>query len=177
MANLEAAKRYAQAALSLAQEADAVAQWRADLDDVARVLSESDVALSFADGRVPLSERLALVERVLDVQPLVLNLAKLLVAKGRSLDARAVADAFGRLADRQEGIVHAEVTTAVDLAPDQVAAIERRLSESIGGRVTARATTDPSLIGGVVARVGDRLVDGSVRTRLKRLRRELEGTR
>ncbi len=177
MANEQAAKRYAQAALSLAIEANAVAQWRADLNDIAAVLSDSAAAPVLADGRVALEQRLALVERLLDLQPLTLNLAKLLVAKGRSLDAGEVAAAFGRLADAQEGIVHAEVTTAVDLAPAQVAGIEQRLSERLGQRVQAVATTDPAVIGGIIVRVGDHLVDGSLRTRLKQLRRDLAGAR
>ena len=84
MANEQAAKRYAQAAMSLALEANAVAQWRADLDDVATVLAESDAADVLANGKLPLDQRLAMVGRVLDVQVLAVNLAKLLVAKCRS---------------------------------------------------------------------------------------------
>ncbi|MCK6565146.1 MAG: F0F1 ATP synthase subunit delta [Dehalococcoidia bacterium] len=145
MANEQAAKRYAQAVMSLALEANALAAWRADLDDIASVLAESDAAPLLADGRIALETRLALLDRVLEVQPLALNLAKLLVSKGRSLDARTVAVAFNRMADAVEGIAHAE--------------------------------TDPAIIGGVVVKVGDHLVDGSVRTRLKQLRRELEGVR
>ncbi|MBE7517777.1 MAG: ATP synthase F1 subunit delta [Thermoflexaceae bacterium] len=177
MANEQAAKRYAQAAMSLALEANALAAWRSDLNDLAAVLAESDAAPLLADGRVALATRLAFVERVLDVQPLALNLAKLLVSKGRSLDARTVADAFNRMADAVEGIAHAQITTAVDLAPEQAAAIEQKLSEGLGKKVIVRANTDPAIIGGVVVKVGDHLVDGSVRTRLKQLRRELEGVR
>lgn len=177
MANEQAAKRYAQAAMSLALEANALPQWRADLSDVAAVLAESAAAPVLANGRIGLADRLAMVDRMLDVQPLVLNLARLLVSKGRSADAREVSDAFNRMADAVERIVHAEVTTAVDLPRDQVVAIEKRLSEALGQNVVAKASTDPSIIGGIVVKVGDHLVDGSVRMRLKQLRRELEGAR
>jgi len=177
MANEQAAKRWAQAAMSLAVEANALAQWRADLEEIAAVLAESDAAGVLSDGKVPVDRRVAMVDRVLDVQPLAMNLAKLLVTKGRSRDAREVADAFNQLANAVEGIAHAEVTTAVDLPAGQVAAIEQRLSSSLGKKVVAKATTDPSIIGGIVVQVGDHLVDGSVRTRLKQLRRELEGAR
>jgi F-type H+-transporting ATPase subunit delta len=177
MADEQAARRYAQAVLDLAVEADSIAVWRADLEDVARVLTDSDAAPVFADSRLPVEQRQAMLERVLDVQPLSLNLARLLVARGRSLDARAVAEWFNRMADEREGIAHATVTTAVDLTPEQLQGIERRLSEGLGQRVVIQATTDPAIIGGIVMRVGDRLIDGSVRTRLKQLRRELEGAR
>jgi F-type H+-transporting ATPase subunit delta len=177
VADLQAAKRYAQAAFGIALESGTIASWRADLGDIAAVLAESNAAGVFGDGRIPLGQRLAMVERALDVQPLALNLAKLLVSKGRSADARAVAEAFGRMADEQEGIVHASITAAVDLSPQQVAGIEQRLSSSLGKKVQVTSAVDPGIVGGLVVRVGDRMVDGSVRTRLKRLRRELEGAR
>jgi F-type H+-transporting ATPase subunit delta len=176
MADVAAAKRYAQAAFELARETGGdLARWRSDLDDIASVLTESGAAPILADRRVAVDRRLAMLDRVLVVQPLALNLARLLVTKGRAPDARAVANAFGRLADEAEGVAQAEVTTAVDLTADQVRAIEQRLSAAVGRRVTARASVDPRIIGGVIVRVGDKLVDGSIRTRLRRLRQGLAG--
>ena len=178
MADVQAAKRYASAAFELATEAgttDSIAHWRADLADVATVLTSSDAATLLADGRVPLEDRLKMVERILDIQPLALNLAKLLISKGRTRDAGAVADAFNRMADDQAGIAHATVTTAVALTEEQRRGIEQQLSTRLGKTVRAVALVDPALIGGIIVRVGDKLVDGSVRTRLRMLRRELEG--
>jgi F-type H+-transporting ATPase subunit delta len=177
MAELEAAKRYAQAAFDIALEANAIEAWRADLGDIAQVLSESNASALLADQRVPVDRRLAMVDRTLDVQPLALNLAKLLVSKGRSLDARWVAEAFNRMADTQQDIVHARITTAVDLSAEELNGIRQQLSQRLGKTVIAEAVVDPAIIGGLVVQVGDRLVDGSVSTRLKSLRRELEGAR
>jgi F-type H+-transporting ATPase subunit delta len=177
MADVAAAKRYAQAAFEIASEEGAIARWRGELDDIAAVLTDSQLAPMFADSRVPLDRRLSGVERALDISPKALNLAKLLVQKGRSLDARAVANAFGRMADAAEGIAHAQVTTAVPLSADQLQAISARLSSQLGKDVRTTGAVDPSILGGIVVKVGDRLVDGSVKTRLKRLRRELEGAR
>ncbi len=177
MADVQAARRYAQAAFGIARDTGTIASWRSELNDVATVLTESGLAPILSDARVPIEQRLSMVERTLDVSPLVLNLAKLLVAKGRAAEGRAVADAFGRLADDHEGIAHAEVTTAVELAPAQLDAIAQQIGQSLGKQVRVTGTVDPGIVGGVVVRVGDKLVDGSVRTRLKRLRRELEGAR
>ncbi len=177
MADVQAAKRYAQAAFAIARDGNAIAAWRSELNDIAEVLSESGLAPVLADPKVAIEQRLSLVERTLDISPLALNLAKLLVQKGRSLDARSVADAFGRMADEHEGIAHAEVTTAVELSAGKLAEIEKQLSTQVGKTVKATSKVDPSILGGVVVRVGDQLVDGSVKTRLKRLRRELEGAR
>ncbi len=177
MADPQAGKRYAQAAFDIASRDGTVAQWRSDLDDIAQVLSESAAAPVLLDPKIPLDRKLAVVERALDIQPLAKNLAKVLVQKGRAADARSVATAFGRMADEAEGIAHAEVASAVDLTPEQLADIERKLSQSMGKRVRATASVDPSLMGGIIVKVGDRLVDGSIRSRLKQLKRELSGTR
>jgi F-type H+-transporting ATPase subunit delta len=175
MADRQAAKRYAQAAFAIARDGDAVAQWRADLDDVAAVLADSDAAGWFAAPRVPVADRQAALERALEVGPLALNLARLLIAKGRTLEAREIADAYNRLADEHEGLAQAEITTAVPLQPDQVAAMEQRLGEALGKQISATAGVDSDIIGGVVLRIDDHLIDGSVRTRLRRLRQELSG--
>ncbi len=175
MASDEAARRYAQAAFDIAVAEGTVDLWRTELDDIASVLAESELARTLNDDRVPLEERYALVERVLDISPKGTNLAKLLVQKGRSPGARFVAKAFNRLADERENRVDAEIVSAVPLAPDHVASIEKSLADSMGKTIRATVRVDPALVGGVVIRVGDKLIDGSVRTRLRRLHRQLEG--
>ena len=177
MADMQAARRYAQAAFAIARDGGAIAQWRGDLDDVAAALAESDAATWFASPRVPVAERQAAVARVLDVAPLAANLARLLIAKGRTVEARAITDAFNRLADEHEGLAQAEITTAVPLRPEQVAAIERRLGEAQGKQITATAHIDSGIVGGVVLRIQDHLIDGCVRTRLQRMRTQLSGVR
>lgn len=177
MADPQAAKRYAQAAFQIALANGTIDQWSDGLKDVATVLSESTIAPLLADRKVPVEHRQAMLDRALDISPLVLNLARLLVVKGRSMEAAAVSKQFDEMADEQRGIAHASVTTAVELTPEQLKAIEDRLSTQLGKQVQATATVDPAILGGVVVKVGDKLVDGSVRSRLKRLRRELEGVR
>ncbi|MEX0783672.1 MAG: ATP synthase F1 subunit delta [Dehalococcoidia bacterium] len=177
MADPQAGKRYAQAAFDIATRDGTVAQWRSDLEDIAQVLAESAAAPVLMDSKVPLDRRLAIVDRILDVQPLARNFARLLVQKGRAPAARDVATAFARMADEAEGVANAEVVSAVDLTPDQVRAMEEKLSQSMGKRVHVTATTDPAIIGGIVVKIGDRLIDGSVRSRLRQLKRELSGAR
>jgi F-type H+-transporting ATPase subunit delta len=177
MANEQVAKRYAQAVFGIAVDQETIPRWRADLDDIAIVLSESEASPILADSRVSLARREEMVGRILDVQPLALNFARVLLQKGRSLEARAIGDAFGRMADEHQGIVHAQLTSAFDLTAEQVSTIEQRLSTETGKTVKATTLTDPSILGGLIIRIGDTLIDGSIRTRLKRLRRELEGAR
>ena len=177
MADRQVARRYAQAAFELAREEGDLAGWRRELEDVATVLVDSDAAPVFRDGRIPLPQRFAFVERSLDVRPAVLNLAKLLVQKGRTGEAREIANVFGELVDESEGVAHARITTAVELSPEQVAGVEQALSRAFDKRIIGHPGVDPDLLGGIVLRIGDRLIDGSVRTRLKLLRQELKGAR
>ena len=103
-----------------------------------------------------------------------LNLATILVAKGRlTALALPLAAEFHRLLDEHRGIVRAEVVTAVD--PDQAerGRIEQWLADVTGKEVRLEYRTDPELVGGMVVKIGDRVVDGSVRSKLNSLRRTL----
>jgi F-type H+-transporting ATPase subunit delta len=128
-----------------------------------------------ANNRQGRETRYRLLERVLDISPMALNFAKLLVNKGRTLEADHIAGEFRRLADLHMGISNATVTTAVELTPQESALIQQRLEASTGKSVRLATQVDPTIIGGLVVRVDDELIDGSVRSRLHQLRRHLEG--
>jgi F-type H+-transporting ATPase subunit delta len=168
------ARRYAQAAFEVALEEGNLDAWRAGLADMAQVYAMPEVQLFLGDDRVPLDRRLEFVDRVLDVPSGVRNLAKLLVVKRRVPLGPRVAELFARLADEHEGVIEAEVATATELTPELRERVERALAEGLGGRrIRLSHRVDPSLLGGIVIRVGDKLVDGSVRTRLRLLRQHL----
>jgi F-type H+-transporting ATPase subunit delta len=103
----------------------------------------------------------------------VQNLIQLLLRRGRIEELGRVAAEFRRLDDRRQGITHATVTSAAPLSQDDVRALTARLEQSTGGRVALTTQVDEALLGGLVVRIGDRLIDGSVRGRLERLRNQL----
>ncbi len=105
--------------------------------------------------------------------PKVLNLIALLLRRGRIEELPRVAAEFRRLDDERQGVTHATATSAAALTRDEVSALTERLEQTTGGRVALDIQVDPSLLGGLVVRVGDRLIDGSVRGRLERLRNQL----
>lgn len=105
--------------------------------------------------------------------PLVRNLSLLLLRRGRIDLLPNVAAEFRRLDDARQGIVPAAATSASPLGPDEVRALTARLEQLTGGRVALDLQVDPSIIGGLIVRLGDRLIDGSVRGRLERLRSRL----
>ncbi len=173
-----AAKRYAEAALQLAREQGRLDEWGEQLDLVARVLGHPEVADVLDNARLPVAQKVRLVEEFLtDLDPLVLNLVRLLVARGRAHLAPDIAEAYRELADREKGIVHAHVTTAVPLSEEEKKALARRLEEVTGRRVVLHAAVDEDIVGGIVIRIGDRLIDGSTRSRLLALKRQLQEAR
>lgn len=148
--------------------------WRAALAEVAQVYALPEAQLFLGDQRIPLAERLAFVDRVFELFPQAQNFAKLLIARRRVALAPRIARLFNRLADEHEGVVEAEIATAVELDPRVRERVERALTEGLGAReVRLQHHTDPTLLGGIVIRVGDKIVDGSVRTRLRLLRQHL----
>ncbi len=171
------ALRYAEAAFELAVESDALDAWAADLRTIAGFAEEPDAAGVLLSGRVPRDEKRRLLEAALgrDVSPLALNLALLLNDRGKLQIARDVQLRYQEMLDERRGIAHATVTTAVALSDDERQAVTGKLSSITGKQVDVTSVVDESIIGGVVARIGDQLIDGSTRTRLLALKRRLEG--
>jgi F-type H+-transporting ATPase subunit delta len=171
------ARRYAEAVFDLAVEGDALAGWSGDLRTIAAFVEVPDVAGILKTGRVPRPEKLRLLEAGLksEVSPLAMNLVRLLNEGGKLDLARDIQTSFQEMTDERQNIAHATVTTAVPLADDERGAIAARLSAMIGKQVDVTSVVDEAIIGGVIARIGDQLIDGSTRTRLLALKRRLEG--
>jgi len=171
-----AAKRYAQAAFDIARQRDELDRWVEDLQAVADLVAQPGVVDILASSRVPFEDKERLLSSGLaDVSPLALNLARLLVQKGRIALAQQVREEYQRLLDEHRGMAHAVVLTAVPLSQEEERAVGQRLRELTGKEIVLERQVDPGIMGGLVARVGDRLIDGSTRTRLLELRRQLAG--
>jgi F-type H+-transporting ATPase subunit delta len=175
MARESAARRYAEAAFQIALRDGTVEVWRSELDLAGAVVEDPTVARVLANPAVALEIRDAMVDSAIGptVSGPVLNLVKLMLRRGRIDHLPRVAAEFRRLDNARQGIVPATATTATPLSQDEVRALVGRLEQMTGGRVELDLQVDPSLLGGLVVRVGDRLIDGSVRGRLERLRNQL----
>jgi F-type H+-transporting ATPase subunit delta len=170
-----AARRFAEAAFEVATRDRTIEQWRSELETASAVVGDERSLRALANPAIPLDQRSVAVSSLLQgiASDPVQNLVQLLLKRGRIEQLPRVAAEFRRLDDRRLGLTHATVTSAAPLTPDEVRALTARLEQSTGGRVALDAQVDPSLLGGVVVRVGDRLIDGSVRGRLERLRNQL----
>jgi F-type H+-transporting ATPase subunit delta len=121
----------------------------------------------------PRARRAALEDVLADSDELLRNFLLVLADKGRAGQLEEIANEFERLVAEHEGIVHAELTTAVELSDDEADKLLKQIEQASGRKVEASRTVDPDLIGGIVLQVGSHRLDASVRGRLDRLRRQL----
>ncbi len=168
------ARRYAEAAFEIAERDGSMAAWRDALALAEERLASPEVVRLLANPSVPADGRVSALERILgdDVTGAPHNLLALMVRRGRFELLPGVIREFTRLYRRREGIVEATVTSASVLDADEVKALHERLVVMTGSHIELQQQVDPELLGGVQVRVGDRLIDGSVRGRLERLRSE-----
>jgi F-type H+-transporting ATPase subunit delta len=168
-------RRYAQAVFELAREKGEIDSWASDLEKTARLGEDAALIAWLESPKFRFDDKVKLLaERLGKANPLALNLAYLLVARGRLGMAGDIADEYQRLLDSYRGIERAEVATAVPLDEREKRKLSERLSGLIGKEVVLKTEVDAELIGGVVARVGGKLLDGSTRSRLLALKKELQ---
>ena len=169
-----APRRYADAAFEIALRDGTVETWRQELDTAAVTSTSGELESILANPALPLDQRVTVAEKVFaKLSGPVRNLVLLMVRRNRIEQLPRVAAEFRRLDDRHNGLTHATATSAAPLGADEIRAITARLEELTAGRIALETAVDPSLLGGLVVRVGDRLIDGSVRGRLERLRGQL----
>jgi F-type H+-transporting ATPase subunit delta len=169
----ERAEGYADAFYAVAQAEGAVEKIEDELHAVARTLESNDALRStLTDQAVPAELRQGIVEDLLGsrAHPVTTSLVSFVVGAGRGRELPAIIDAFvARAADSRAEAV-AEVRSAVPLDDDQKARLAAGLSKATGKKITVKVTVDPSVLGGIVAQVGDTVIDGSIRHRLDQLK-------
>jgi F-type H+-transporting ATPase subunit delta len=171
------ARRYAKALFGLGVSEGSYDRFGQELDALARMYEGSaDLRLALENPVIKPSEKLAILRAIVPrvaPSPLVQRFAWLLLERGRITLLRAIARAYRELADARAGQVRATITTAAPLASGDLDRIRRALEKRTGQRVIVETALDPELIGGIVARVGDLVLDGSVRAQLEEMRRRL----
>jgi F-type H+-transporting ATPase subunit delta len=165
------ARRYAQAAFDIARDQNALDQWKHDLDLAAAIFYNPQVAHDFDDPKVSEANKRSVVTQNLQgkISPQALNLIYLLVKRGRTNLIGKVAAEFTDFYNRARNIAIADVTTAMPLGDEEMRKVAATLSRITGKQVQVHAHVDPRIIGGLVARIGDELIDASIATRLHEL--------
>lgn len=167
---------YATALLQLAneqQQAEAVGQ---ELAEIGKVIETTPAFAAFlSDPSISEAERQRTLEKVFKgrVSPLVYNTLGVLNHNRRIGVLPGVIDAYRELLDKQLGKIEVDVIVAQKLGSMELEQVRQRISQAIGKQAVLRQKEDPSVIGGLVIRIEDKLIDGSVRSQLEAMRRRL----
>ncbi|HEX8919549.1 MAG TPA: F0F1 ATP synthase subunit delta [Chloroflexota bacterium] len=168
------ARRYAEAAFEVARRDGQTDEWVRDLARATEALVQPDAAAFFRTPDVSREDKLAAIDRIFGgMQPQVKNLLRILVSRQRIYLMPAILREFVALKRQAEGIAEAYVTVARPVDDSEEQEISRRLGEMTGKRIEIHTSVDPSILGGIVVRIGDKLIDASVAGRLQRLRQEM----
>ena len=169
------ARRYAQAALELALEHNNLDEWRSDLATLAEVWTRTRIAARLDDPKLGRTRRLEEARTILQgrVNPLALNMVLVLIDHNRTGLVPQIAEAFERLERERERRVTAYVTSAIPLTDAQRASLREQLGRRTDRTVDLVENVDPSIMGGLIVRVGDELIDASVAGRLHRIEVQL----
>lgn len=167
---------YALAILEFARAEGQLERVGDELFRIARAFeSSNDLREALTDPRLPVERKKGIVDDLLGEKSssLSVNLVNFVVSAGRASDLPAIADRVAERAAAARDKAIAEVRSAVELDEDTVARLAVALSEATGKDVEVKTVVDPNVIGGIVARVGDVVIDGTISHRLQQLRDKL----
>jgi F-type H+-transporting ATPase subunit delta len=167
---------YAEAMLELANEARSADETGQELRDIRTLVEENDsFAQVLASPAIGAEERGKFLHRIFDGRASMLVMHFLLLAneKARLSLLPSISAAYDNLLERQQGIVEVDVTVAQGLTPQQLDDVRQKVSSTLKREAVVHQYVDPSIIGGVVLRVQDQLIDGSVIAQLSAMRRQL----
>ncbi len=164
---------YASALFSVARSEGNLAEVEDELFRFARILESNDeLRATLTDAALPVSRRQQVVEDLLGGQanPVTVALGSMVVGAGRSRDLVEIIDELVRISASEANKELAEVRSAVPLTDDQRTRLAEALGQATGKTIELKVVIDPSVLGGLVAQVGDTVIDGSVRSRLEQLK-------
>ncbi|HKI97091.1 MAG TPA: ATP synthase F1 subunit delta [bacterium] len=171
------ARRYAQALMNLAVKAKAVEPTAAGLDEVAdSVAGSPELQALLEEPKVALADKEAVIVALLDktqAPTLVATFVRFITRKRRAGLLDDIRSEFHDLADERMGRASADVTVASALSTDQEQALRERLQALSGKEIKLRVQIDPGILGGVVARIGSTVWDGSLRNQLTQIHQSI----
>jgi len=177
MARKTSARRYSQAVFEIALETKKLTKWQSDLKKIVSVVRDATLMAFLESPKFHFDDKSRLLsERLEGINLLALNLVLLLVAKRRLDIIGDIADEYQRLLNSYRGIEPAEVITAIPLDDEDKQKLVEHLGAIVDKKVVLKSETDPGIIGGIIARIDGKLLDGSTRSKLMALKKELVGT-
>jgi F-type H+-transporting ATPase subunit delta len=173
------AKRYAKALVAIGQENGKLDEYAQDLTNlVATVDASHDFREVLVNPVFTKEDKKRIAGQVLEkmgTDPMVTNFVYVLIDRKRIDQLTGIDNAFHEMMDDIKGITRGEVVSAAPLEEDELDRVSDALSKISGKQTVITAKVDPSLIGGLFARVGDTVIDGTIRTQLNQLKESLKG--
>ena len=169
------ARRYAAAIFDIAHKQNTIDRTLEDVQHIAELFSNRKIAFLLREPKVPAQRKEKAVRQALQgkVQPMSLNLTLLLIQRELVDYAPNIAAAFEQLVRDYRNEAVADVTTATQIDKTQTRTIQQALEERTGKTIIVQPHVDPTILGGVIARVGDQVIDGSIRYRLSLLEQNM----
>jgi F-type H+-transporting ATPase subunit delta len=167
------ARNYAEALLALARKSDDLAGWGRMIDEVASAIERDDRLRHFLEApQISADQKNAVLQKAYEDRAprLFLRYLQRLVKNRRQMLIPTIATEYRDLVDEVEGRLHAEVTLAKAPDDEERATIARQLTHAFGKPVVPQVRVNPNILGGIIVRVGDRVMDGSIRKRFSVLR-------
>jgi F-type H+-transporting ATPase subunit delta len=167
---------YAQAFLEVARAEGHLAEVEDELFRFANAYNESDeLRLALTDPGLPVDRKVGVIQDLLERKALAVSQALVIatVVAGRAGELEQIVSRFVQLAVSERAHELAEVRSAVPLSDDDVARLQQALSEATRKNVEVKVVVDPEVMGGVVTKIGDLVIDGTVRHRLDQLREQI----
>ncbi len=178
MKNLSIARRYAKALLLIGKEDGQAETYRQELDGLSRMITEQpELGLAINNPLYNAADRRKVLEAVIEkirLSKTMQSFLLLLFEKGRFGFLESVNDFYQKLADELKGIARASLVSATQLGDDTVEKIRAALSQRTGKDIILEVEQNPALIGGIVTKIGDLVLDGSIKTQLVNMRESLK---
>lgn len=172
------AERYASAVFDIAKESDSIAELESNIDDLTAALADSaelgDLINSPIYSRDAQGKAIAAVAEKMALRPVMQNALGLMAQKRRLFVLPALLAQLRSMIADEKGEVTAEVVSAQALSDAQVDALAKTLTSSVGKEVKIKATVDATLIGGLVVKVGSKMIDTSIRSKLNSLQNAMK---
>lgn len=174
MIKLTSAKRYAGAVFELALEKNELENLNKEFEKILELTKDEALMDLLENPRLPFNIKKSIIEKTLgELNPLVLNLVLLLISRGLLRILPKMIQEFNSYVDSHFGIERAKVITAIPLDEREKEVLSYQLGKFINRKVLIDGKVDPNIIGGFIARVRDKIIDGSVRQKLETLKRNL----
>ena len=173
------ARRYAKALFAVGKEEDKFEEYNETLQGVAELyVSHSEVADALTNPLYPLDIRQKVMAGMIasmGVEKIMANFLNLLVEKKRAGILPEVAEEYQSMVDNEKNVSHGSVVSAIELSEALQVKVRATLEKLTGKKVELTTSVDPSIIGGIIAKVGDLELDGSIRTQLASLKDSIKG--